>query len=325
MARTIRINLPFSLYHVLSRTNTGVIAFADHEDEQKFLLYLGKYAAIFSIKIHAWCLMNTHFHILMETAEQPDISEFMRRLLTVYTVYYNRRHKRHGHLFHGRFKSYVVDKAAYLLELSRYINLNPATASSPQNPETYRGSSLRYYIHGGEPEFLYTAEILAWFKGNRKQYAKFVRKGLSENIKPEIIGQMFVGAKNFIQKTQNRKAQLEKSGTRAWAAQKKREQAQQDKQKRKAEEILNKVADYFHLSPEAIKNSRYGKGTIGKARSLVLMLLRAHLPWSGARVMRFMGLRSQSMLSYHSKAVSEEDYCILEKEINNKNKVCKSK
>ena len=106
---------------------------------------------------------------------------------------------------------------------------------------------------------------------------------------------------------------------------KKREQAQQDKQKRKAEEILNKVADYFHLSPEAIKNSRYGKGTIGKARSLVLMLLRAHLPWSGARVMRFMGLRSQSMLSYHSKAVSEEDYCILEKEINNKNKVCKSK
>ena len=148
----------------------------------------------------------------------------------------------------------------------------------------------------------------------------FIRKHKAGDYWADVCG-----SKKFHPKNSKQKGSVGKKRNTRVGCPKKREQAQQDKQKRKAEEILNKVADYFHLSPEAIKNSRYGKGTIGKARSLVLMLLRAHLPWSGARVMRFMGLRSQSMLSYHSKAVSEEDYCILEKEINNKNKVCKSK
>jgi len=324
MTRPKRINIPFTLYHILSRTNSGDIAFVDQEDEQKFLSYLGKYVDIFSIKIHAWCLMGTHFHILMETEDRPDISEFMRRLLTAYTIYYNRRHKRHGHLFQGRFKSYVVDKASYLLALSRYIHLNPVRASLVPNPEMYQGSSLRYYIHGGEPDYLYTSEILAWFKGNRKQYARFIRKGLTEDTKPEIVGQMFVGSKTFIKRTRKRKAQIEKKGTRAWTAQRKRETLYQKEEDRRAEEILKKVSDYFHLFPDMIKNSRYSKGKIGKARRLVIMLLRSRLPWTGERIMRFLGLRSLSMLSYHSKAVNDEEYCIFMEEIDKRERNNKS-
>ena len=125
MARPKRIDLPFSLYHVLSGTNKRDKAFRDSRDENTFLSFVEKYSNIFSLRIHAWCLMPTFFHLLLETTDRPSLSEFMRRLLTAYTMYFNRRHKRNGYLLQGRFKSYIVDKTNYLLDLSRYIHLIP--------------------------------------------------------------------------------------------------------------------------------------------------------------------------------------------------------
>jgi len=156
MTRPKRIDLSFSLYHILSRTNSGDTAFQDNKDRSKFLEYVSRYTQLFDYRIHAWCLMSTHFHLFLESDQVPQLSEFMRRLLTAYTVYYNRRHRRHGHLFQGRFKSYIVDKSDYFLSLSRYIHLNPRETERPQDPFRYQGSSLRYYIKGGEPNFLHT-------------------------------------------------------------------------------------------------------------------------------------------------------------------------
>jgi putative transposase len=313
MSRPKRINLPFCLYHVISRTNSGDTAFLDKKDIGKFLSYLAKYSTLFSFRIHAWCMMDTHFHLLLESGEKDDLSELMRRLLTAYTVYFNRRHGRHGHLFQGRFKSFVVDKRNYLLSLSRYIHLNPLETKSRIEPESYFGSSLQYYIKGNEPAFLYTKKILSFFDGNRKKYLKFVREGLNEEIKPLVIRQAYIGSRDFVKRVAKRKQALERKGSRAWKQEKKSGEKQDTAESGKAEKILKKVAAYFGIDKELIRKARKGKGDIGKARTLLIYLLREYLPWDGSRIIRFAGLRSWGALSYHT---SREKIKSLEETIN---------
>jgi len=310
MSRPKRINLPFCLYHVLSRTNSESVAFHDMKDMWKFLSYLAKYQHLFDFRVHAWCLMPTHFHLLLESAAHADLSELMRRLLTAYTVYYNKRHKRHGHLFQGRFKSYVVEKSSYLLALSRYIHLNPVADKDKRNhdPATYPGSSLKYYLNGGEPPFLYTKEILSWFKGERKAYARFVMEGLNEDIKPQIIRQAYIGGKSFIQRMGMRANAQIKKKLKLGIADNKTDNIREMEEKQKARELLEEVAHYFHLSPELIRNSRHGLGHIGKARTILVTLLRETLTWTGGRIISFVGLRSWSAFSYHIRKAAETEY-----------------
>ena len=308
MSRPKRINLAFCLYHVLSRTNSESVAFHDAKDTRKFLSYLAKYKHLFDFRVHAWCLMPTHFHLLLESTAHPDLSELMRRLLTAYTVYYNKRHSRHGHLFQGRFKSYVVEKSSYLLALSRYIHLNPVLDKRASDPATYPGSSLKYYRNGGEPPFLDTREILSWFKGDRKEYVRFVKEGLNEEIKPLIIRQAYIGGKAFIQRTGMRANSQIKQGSKTWMAEKKEERSREKEEKQKAKELLDAVARYFHLSPDLIRNSRHGLGDIGKARTILMTLLRETLTWTGGKIISFVGLRSWSAFSYHTRRAAETEY-----------------
>ena len=131
-----------------------------------FLEYLTGYLEQFEMRIYAYCLMHTHFHLLIES-RKSNLSEYMRRLLTAYTVWFNRRHQTRGHLFAGRFKSIVVERGDYLVAVSRYIHRNPVDASLVKNAEDYPWSSMRVYAGKREPGFVYTREILSWF-GNRK-------------------------------------------------------------------------------------------------------------------------------------------------------------
>jgi len=290
------------LYHVLSRSNSGDSVFKDTRDRNKFLSYLIKYAALFEFRIHVWCLVSTHFHLLIETTQQASLSEMMRRLLTAYTVYFNRRHGRHGHLFQGRFKSLVVDRTEYLLALSRYIHLNPMTGSQSINPETYTGSSLHYYIHGKEPSWLYTKEILDWFGGDRRLYAKFVREGLCEDTKIPIYHQKFVGGEHFAKRIWKRMETAEK---------RKQSTSQSDSSRKdmniiKAEVIVKKVADYFSCTPQIIRNSTRIRGTVGKARTAAIGLLREELPWMLKQIGEYMNIRSIDCVKYHLKQIQNE-------------------
>ena len=167
MARPKRIDLPDSLYFVHSRTDKGESAFADQKDRENFLMQISKCAGIYSFRVHAWCLMRDHFLLLLESTNRPGLSEFMRRLLTAYTVYFNRRHGRDGNLFHGRYKSYLVDKTDCLTDLSRHVHLAPAGGHYKADPFSYKSSSLQYYMKRGEPDFLFTQDILSHFRGRR--------------------------------------------------------------------------------------------------------------------------------------------------------------
>jgi len=297
MSRPKRIDLAFTLYHVISRTNSGDTAFQDSHDHEKFLEYLVRYCDLFHYRIYAWCLMKTHFHLLLESGCLARISELMRRLLTAYTVYYNRRNRRHGHLFQGRFKSLVVDKANYLLSVSRYIHLNPSQAQRPADPFKYSGSSLGYYQKGGDPSFLHTKEILGWFGGDRKKYERYVREGLKAEIKLEIYQQRYIGGEDFSRRIRKRLGQRDLAGSRGQKGIRQSEERNREQEQKDAERILLKAGEYFHVLPGLIKKGQRLRGDIGKARTVCMALLREMLPWTGKEISAYLGLK-RSLYSY---------------------------
>ena len=299
MTRPKRINLPCALYHVFSRTNSGEDCFVDHRDQNRFLKYLEKYSVLFSFRIHAWCLMPNHFHILMESLDNPALSELMRRLLTAYTVYYNKRHDRHGHLFQGRFQSRLVEKSSYLLALSRYIHLNPP------RPETWYGSSMKFYINGNEPPFLCTQETLSWFSGNRKKYRKFIKEGLTEKNKPHILRQKYIGGANFVKRTEKRLKQMRQTGSRANRSVNIVHERLEQKAQKKADQLLQRVGEFLLTSPESIKNGRRNRSKNGKARTLLIQLISDQIPWTQQRIAQFMGVKEKSVISYHLRKIKD--------------------
>jgi putative transposase len=136
MARPLRIHFPGAIYHVCSRMPGSWRyernqLFQDDNDRENFLGRLQQSVQDFEVRLFLYCLMSNHFHLLMETP-RGNLSKFMQSLNTGCTVYYSRRHQRHGHLLDGRYKAELVAGDEYLLKLSRYIHLNPVSTSSDQ-------------------------------------------------------------------------------------------------------------------------------------------------------------------------------------------------
>src|SRR6266699_4868421 len=123
MARPLRIEFPGGLYHVTARGNGRLAIFADDTDRERFLLVLTSVVSRYHVFCHAYCLMDNHYHMLLETPE-ANLSRAMRQLNGVYSQAFNRRHQRPGHVLEGRFHARVVDKDAYLHAVCRYIVLN---------------------------------------------------------------------------------------------------------------------------------------------------------------------------------------------------------
>ena len=129
MARPLRISYPNAFYHVTCRGNDRRAIFRDDHDRGRFLERLQSAVEIFGVRVHAYVLRSNHFHLIVQTP-RANLSEFMRQFNISYTGDYNRYHRRVGHLYQGRFKAMVVDKDSYLLELSRYVHLNPIRIKS---------------------------------------------------------------------------------------------------------------------------------------------------------------------------------------------------
>ena len=142
MARSLRDEYPGAYYHLINRGNAGENIFDRDGDKEKFLQYLNKAVGRFSIIIHTYCLMANHYHLLVKTA-QPNLSVAIQWLNASYAAYYNRKHRRSGHLFQGRYKAILIDADEYLRQLSRYIHLNPVRAKIVTKPAEYPWSSYR--------------------------------------------------------------------------------------------------------------------------------------------------------------------------------------
>ena len=204
MARPLRIEYAGALYHVTSR---GEDIYFDDDDRDIWLALFARVCSRFNWRCHAWCLMDNHYHIVIETIE-GNLSQGMRQLNGVYTQQSNRKHGLFGHLFQGRYKAILVEKEAYLLELSRYVVLNPVRAGMVKNIDDWQWSS--YPAMMGDvvvPEWLETDWLLSQFgksrKVSRRKYKNFVREGIGLlPVWGELKSQIFLGGETFVENLQ---------------------------------------------------------------------------------------------------------------------------
>ena len=203
MARPLRIEYEGAVYHVTSRGNASAEIFLDDVDRMRFLEVLASVVERFGWICHAYCLMGNHYHLLVETPK-PNLSRGMQHLNGVYTQLFNRQHSRFGHLVQGRFKSIVVEKESYLLELARYIVLNPVRAQMVRSARDWRWSSYRATAGQVEPpEFLTTNWLLAQFGRTSTEavraYRTFVKQGRDVEVWDDVKAGMLMGSDSFVQ------------------------------------------------------------------------------------------------------------------------------
>jgi len=194
MPRNVRLDLPGLLQHVMVRGIEQRDIFIDDEDRRLFLERFLRLLVDTGTKCYAWSLMSNHFHLLVVTSH-CSLGHFMRRLLTGYAVTFNRRHGRVGHLFQNRYKSIVCEEETYLLELTRYIHLNPLRAGlvkSMNELDRYPWSGHAVLLGTGKKEGFATGEVLCRFGRNRtearRRYREFVADGVSQGRRDDLTG-----------------------------------------------------------------------------------------------------------------------------------------
>lgn len=194
MPRRARIDAPVALQHIIIRGIERKAIFRGDQDRQGFVDRLGHVLFDTSTPCFAWVLLSNHAHFLLRTGVVP-IATGMRRLLTGYAQEFNRRYKRHGQLFQNRYKSVLCEEDPYLLELVRYIHLNPIRAGIVENLKELRG--YRWSGHGAlvgrvDQEWQDTDYVLGHFgkgeKEARRAYASFVSKGVKQGRRPDLTG-----------------------------------------------------------------------------------------------------------------------------------------
>lgn len=183
MSRPLRITYDGAWYHVMNRGLARNLIFFNNEHREIFIQLLAEINKRYQIEIHAYCLMNNHYHLLIRTP-LGNISRAMRHLDGVFTQRVNNLVKRDGPLFRGRYKAILVQADEYLLRLSRYIHLNPVKAKLVTASEQFNWSSYRAYLFGDEPCWLYTTEVLNHFDSNFKrcEYRNFVEEGIDKEL-----------------------------------------------------------------------------------------------------------------------------------------------
>ena len=212
MARPLRLELSGGIYHVTSRGDGREDIYLSDADRMGWLEVFSEVCQRFNWVCHAWCQMTNHYHLLIETPE-PNLAKGMRQLNGVYTQRFNRVHARVGHVFQGRYKAILVERDSYLLELARYVVLNPLRAKMVRRLEAWPWSS--YLATCGQTAaspWLQTDWLLAQFGQRRSsaivKYVAFVHEGARlPSVWTQLRGQIYLGSDAFVQKMQ---AQIEK-------------------------------------------------------------------------------------------------------------------
>ena len=206
MARPLRIEYPGAFYHVTSRGNERKAVFKSRRDREKFLTYLETATERYGAVIHAYCLMDNHYHLLIETP-LGNLSKIMQHINGAYTMYFNTKRKRVGHLLQGRYKAILIEADEYPKELSRYIHLNPVRAGIEQDPDEYEWSSCRYYtVKKKAPQWLQRDFILGYFDRRQstamKKYRAFIEAVMDGEYKSplsERLHTVILGSQDFIE------------------------------------------------------------------------------------------------------------------------------
>jgi putative transposase len=290
MARALRLEYPGAVWHITSRGNNRGDIYLGDEDHLMFLGIFAEAVRRFRWIVHAYTLMNNHFHLVLETPE-PTLSRGMKWLNGKYAQWFNKRHQRSGHLFQGRFKGFLVEKESYLQALIRYVALNPVRAGMVKRPEHYQWSSYRATA-GCEaaPPWLTTEWALAPFGRDlatqQAGYRQFVDEGAGITRSPfeDAVGQLFLGTAAWVEKMQA----LVDSAPRS----KEHPAAQRFAGRPSVARIIEVVAEVFQQPEEEI---RTGHG--GNERKVVTWLGCYEGMWRLCGIAEALGLRSTSRVS----------------------------
>jgi putative transposase len=302
MGRPIRIEYPGALYHITSRGNERKKIFLDDRDRTKFVGILADYHDRYGIVIHAFVLMDNHYHLILETPK-GNLLKVMHGLNGGYTGYFNRKYGRVGHLFQGRYKAICIEKDTYLLPLSRYIHLNPVRAGRVKRLDQYQWSSYRGYV-GREKEqtWMEYGWIFSQFSRRperaRRKYQEYVEEGLRERIDTplrDVHGQVILGTERFIKEIRGllkgkvlspeivERGQLQECPG--------------------IEEIVGEVARRFGVKHKVIQAGGTRRNT---ARQVALYLSHRYTGLGNEAIARYFGVMHSSGVSKASARVKEE-------------------
>ena len=184
MPRKPRIEIP-GFYHIINRGVEQRAVFKENGDYKYFLEQLSNLSKNFNITIHNYCLMNNHYHLLIETREE-NLSKFMRQLNGIYAIYFNKKYKRSGHLWQGRFKSWYVTDEAYLYTIILYIEQNPLKAKIVKNLIDYPYSSCHYFLDQDTPLFLKDSWIVKNYKDDKEAIKVFLNSIVDTSVLQEL-------------------------------------------------------------------------------------------------------------------------------------------
>ncbi len=314
MARPLRIQFENAYYHVTCRGNSRQQIFSDHGDRLTFLGLLERSSDIYQTEILAYVLMTNHFHLFIKTP-LGNLQEFMRHFNISYTSYFNWKHNRTGHLYQGRYKSFLVDADHYLQEVSRYIHLNPIrvrlrsgmTLDEKKNYlRNYRWSSYSGYIsQGGRESFLRVQEVLEYFGGDtakgRRKYEEFVIGGLSGKMTSPLErgkGHGIVGASEFIEKIKGQYIRSTAESRELPAV--KRILAQVEPKR-----IIRETSEVFEVDREELLK----KGYKGVARGVLMEMLYRYGGLNQREIGELMGIdySAVSVMRKRLSALQEKD------------------
>lgn len=314
MPRQARLDVPGALHHVMVRGINRSAIFQDDQDRATFLGRLGQTAAEGKSGVYAWVLMSNHAHILFKSGKD-GISAVMRKLLTWYALYFNRRHHRTGHLFENRFKSILCDEDNYLLALVRYIHLNPIRAKILQTMEEldrYPWSGHRTIIGKADMPWMEVNAVLSEFGGTRKkaraEYRRFVREGIGEGRDPALTGGGLIRSQGGWSAvlSMRRKKQKEESDERilgsgdfvhAILKEAEEKQLRQLKTKRRGRTIADIIREECRKGGVSVEELKQGnrRRRVSETRLTIARRSREELGLSGADIARQLGVNTSSI------------------------------
>jgi REP-associated tyrosine transposase len=209
MARSPRMEFPGAFYHIIVRGNQRQDIFVEDQDRVEYLRRLKHYKKERGFILYAFVLMTNHVHLLIETRNNP-ISKIMQLINLTYTQYFNKKYGKVGHLFQGRYKSFLCDRDEYLLSLVRYLHLNPVRAKLVKGPQEYRWSSHNSYLTEAK-DLIDTDRVLKVFSERvsqaRRKYREFIHEAIGEGRNEEFyrtIGQQVLGSDKFLEQIESK-------------------------------------------------------------------------------------------------------------------------
>jgi len=314
MPRQARLDAPGALHHIMVRGINKTNIFEDDQDKACFLERLGNNVSTGKCTVYAWTLMNNHVHLLFKSGIN-GISTIMRKQLTWYAQYFNRRHKRSGHLFENRYKSILCDEENYLLALVRYIHLNPIRANivkSIEELDRYPWSGHRAIIGKTDYPWMDREQVLMEFGGTKRkavnEYRRFVREGVKEGRNPSLTGGGLIrsqGGWSRVLGMQGKGAKEESDerilggGDFVHAVLREAEERQirQTKLRRGGQNvqyIIREECKKLRVSPaELIKGSR--RTQVSQARVKIAVRCKEEIGISGAELARQLGVNTTSI------------------------------